>query len=188
MIRWYGENLKKYFIKRMFTVAVCPTDAKIIERDSIEMAENHSPRILIWHIGKAFEQWINEKCCNDGDLICAQAVRNASFKRLKLYRERKRAVEKLAVDMSKENLWDAIVAFAGYSFFTAKGLGFRYCVKGNEIFISRKEKSVTRSSVEVAFWRAVNMNGEIRGPKKLGVFGASYLYPIFVKLGVIRQK
>ena len=25
------------------------------------------------------------------------------------------------------------------------------------------------------------------GPKKLGVFGASYLYPVFVRLGVIKK-
>lgn len=27
----------------------------------------------------------------------------------------------------------------------------------------------------------------VEGPKKLGVFGASYLYPVFVRLGVIKK-
>ena len=28
----------------------------------------------------------------------------------------------------------------------------------------------------------------VTGPKKLGIFGASYLYPIFMELGIIRGK
>jgi hypothetical protein len=39
-----------------------------------------------------------------------------------------------------------------------------------------------------AYKRVVELDGEVKGPKTLGTFGASYLYPIFVKMGVIRME
>ena len=101
--------------------------------------------------------------------------------REKLYRERKKAVAEMAEEPSADNLWNAIVAFQGYPFKTSKGLSFTYKVKGGELFFTRKEKSITRSTVDIAFQKAT-------GPKKLGVFGASYLYPVFVRLGVINKR
>ena len=53
------------------------------------------------------------------------------------------------------------------------------------MFIDRKEKSITKSSVLLAFQNLVKQGGIISGPKKLGTFGASYLYPIFMGLGWI---
>ena len=85
-------------------------------------------------------------------------------------------------------LWDTLLVFADYPFKTTKGLRYYYSVKGNELFISRKEKSVTRASVNMAFETAVRLQeegAEITGPKMLGCFGASYLYPIFIRIGVI---
>ena len=40
-----------------------------------------------------------------------------------------------------------------------------------------------------AGYRAVELmkeTGSVTGPKQLGTFGASYLYPVFVRIGVIR--
>lgn len=71
------------------------------------------------------------------------------------------------------------------SFITVKGLRFRYGVNENEIHINRKKKSITRISVKVALKVVLEKNGNISGPKKLGVFGASYLYPIFLRFGLI---
>lgn len=48
-------------------------------------------------------------------------------------------------------------------------------------------KSITRATVELAYQKALEMGGIVEGPKKLGVFGASYLYPVFVRLGVIKK-
>ena len=31
------------------------------------------------------------------------------------------------------------------------------------------------------------LNGVVSGPKKLGVFGASYIYPILMEIGVIQS-
>ena len=93
----------------------------------------------------------------------------------------------MEAEMNCEELWEAITAFQGHPFTTAKGLRFSYTVRGGELFFTRKEKSITRATVELAYKRAVEMGGIVTGPKKLGVFGASYLFPVFIRLGVIRE-
>lgn len=117
--------------------------------------------------------------------------------RLRKYRSRKASVQQLAsaiedgdLDNIKETLWNALVVFEGYPFKTAKGLRYSYTMKGNELFFSRKEKSVTRASVFIALETAIDLQQKevwITGPKLLRCFGASYLYPVFQRLGVIRD-
>ena len=53
---------------------------------------------------------------------------------------------------------------------------FFYIIKGNEMFVTRKDKSITRASVMAAFGKALELGRVVTGPKKLGTFGASYLY------------
>lgn len=101
-------------------------------------------------------------------------------------------------------LWRCVVIFQNYPFQTSgrKGKGsveFTYTVSaegksggrhydgeavpgfGNEIWVVidgvKKEKSITRSSVDLAFQKY--LAGGVSGPKQLGVFGASYLLPMF---------
>lgn len=106
--------------------------------------------------------------------------------RQRLYKCRKAAVERLKNEPGEDNLWAAIVVFSKYPFQTSKGLQFTYTVKGNEIFFSRREKSISKATVNVAYKNAVSLGGVVSGPKKLGTFGASYLYPVFVRLGIIQ--
>ena len=110
-------------------------------------------------------------------------------------------------------LWKAVVAFQGYPFTTSgrgnrPGVKFTYEVShnissggrhyagesldgyGNEMWIIalpdkvRKEKSISRSTVDLALRTA--LENEIKGPKALGIPGAgSYLYPMFIRFGVI---
>lgn len=57
--------------------------------------------------------------------------------------------------------------------------------------IDRKEKTITRNTVLVAYENAVELmdtEGCVSGPKKLGCFGASYLYPVFLELGICRKE
>lgn len=108
--------------------------------------------------------------------------------RERLCRDRKQAVTALAAEPTCERLWNAIVLFEGYPFKTSKGLSYTYGVKGGELFFSRKEKSITRATVSIAFQKALELGAGATGPKKLGVFGASYLYPVFLRLGVIPGK
>lgn len=63
---------------------------------------------------------------------------------------------------------------------------------GNELWITtipsgeKKRKSISRSTVDRAFQTAMEMEGCVKGPKALNVPGAgSYLYPIFLRIGVI---
>lgn len=112
--------------------------------------------------------------------------------RRELSREQEKAIENLKTEKTSERLWEALCAFQGYPFWTARGLSFTYQMKanrkgrpGNEIVFSRKEKSVTRATVEIAYRRALELDGAVAGPKKLGCFGASYLYPVLQSLGVI---
>lgn len=68
---------------------------------------------------------------------------------------------------------------------------------GNEMWIItlpdkvRKEKSISRSTVDLALRTALTVQaqeGFVSGPKKLNVPGAgSYLYPMFVRFGVINS-
>lgn len=60
-----------------------------------------------------------------------------------------------------------------------------------ELVIDRKEKTITRNMVLLAYEKALELmetEGYVSGPKKLGVFGASYLYPVFLELGICRRK
>lgn len=113
-------------------------------------------------------------------------------------------------------LWKTVVAFQSYPFTTSgrgsrEGVKFTYEVSksttgggrryegeqvegyGNEIFIRRAgeagvdgKKSISRSTVDLALRTALEK--EIKGPKALGIPGAgSYLYPLFVRFGVIEK-
>ena len=86
----------------------------------------------------------------------------------------------------ENELWEKLKENENRVWHTSRGLEFRYKVVGNEMFVERKEKSVTRSTVNIAFAKAKEL-GTVTGPKKLGVFGASYLYPVFLELGICRN-
>ena len=106
-------------------------------------------------------------------------------------------------------LWRCVIIFEGYPFSTLgrgarSGVEYTYQVShtpsaggqhydgysipgyGNEIWLTvngeKKERSISRSSVELGFQKYLEVlekEGTVSGPKKLGVFGASYLLPLF---------
>ena len=108
-----------------------------------------------------------------------------------------------------EALWKTVIVFSGYPFTTSgrgtsPGVEYTYQVSrkggsggrhysghsipgyGNEIWLNvngeKKERSISRSSVELGFQKYLEVleeEGTVSGPKKLGVFGASYLLPLF---------
>ncbi len=83
------------------------------------------------------------------------------------------------------DFWRRFCELAGEKITTLRGLDFSFEIKGNEIFFDRKEKSVTLATVIKAYRKAMELNAlgiEITGPKQLGVFGASYLYPIIMRI------
>lgn len=97
-----------------------------------------------------------------------------------------------------EFIWRLMLAHAGEMFTTARGLPFTYHQKVSrageplgELVIDRKEKTITRNTVLLAYERALELmasEGCVSGPKKLGVFGASYLYPVFLSLGICKKE
>ena len=121
---------------------------------------------------------------------------SANAERIRLYRERKQKCEEFRSSLpalagqsrqeQEDTLWSMLLYLQGCVFLTAKGLKFTYKIKGGERFVNRKSKSITQATVFMAFRKAMELGGTVAGPKKLGTFGASYLYPIFVRLGVIR--
>ncbi len=88
-------------------------------------------------------------------------------------------------DPSADALWKTLELLQDETFYTAKGLPFTYAIRGGELFVSRREKSITRATVELAFQKALDLGPEATGPKKLGCFGASYLYPLFLRMGIL---
>lgn len=128
-----------------------------------------------------------------GNYNLPDSTLNAERKRV--FRKRIRVCERLGQEIdspdAEKYLWDAIMAYADYPFLTEKGLSMKYTVRGGEIFFNRKEKSVTRASVMKAFHRARQLQHEkgfVSGPKELGTFGASYIYPVFLRIGVCSKK
>lgn len=118
---------------------------------------------------------------------------SANANRLRIYRKRKEAQQLFCAraedgTLTEDQIWDTLAAFAGYPFYTSKGLKLTYTVKGYELFVDRKEKSITRATVLLFVERVRQMQasgGFITGPKQVGTFGASYLFPIFRKIGLI---
>ncbi len=114
--------------------------------------------------------------------------------RIRLYRVRQAAVKKLQETLEQgdrktveRQLWDTIVVFENYPFMTSRKLRFHYTVKGGELFVDRKEKSksITKSSVMLALESVLDQGRTITGPKKIGTFGASYVYAMFRRFGII---
>lgn len=105
--------------------------------------------------------------------------------RQKQYRVRKRNNDRTDAE-KEEKLWQELIYLQGCLFTTSKGLDFTYKIHGGEMFVDRKEKSITRATVMKAYGKVVELDGVVKGPKTLETFGASYLYPIFVKMGLIK--
>jgi len=74
-------------------------------------------------------------------------------------------------------LWEKIKVQENKVFHTAKGLEFKIEIRGNELFVDRRSKSITRASVNIAYKKWTE--DKTCGPKALGVFGASYLWAVF---------
>lgn len=116
---------------------------------------------------------------------------SANADRCELYRKRKAAVEEI---IDSDTLWDALLLFQGYKFYTVTGLQFSYEIrKGRsgeytkELWIDRRgeSKSLTMSTVWKTYENSRNA-GIVDRSKALGdLRGVSYIYPIFFRFGLI---
>ena len=88
--------------------------------------------------------------------------------------------------LSTEAVWPLLEKHQNTVFHTAKGLEFTYILKGGEMFVDRRSKSITKATVEKAYEKIKEDNGQtIHGPKKLSVFGAPYIWAVFAGLGLV---
>lgn len=153
---------------------------------------------------------------NEPSLCADQNVRYR--KRKSAIQQLHAAISTGTVEEQRLSLWKAICLFQDYPFMTTgrgkekKGaVKFKYTVSapgsaggrhydgptvagfGNEIWIStggeQKKKSISRSTVDLAFRNALEEQGRegfVSGPRKLGVPGArSNLYAIFLRFVII---
>jgi hypothetical protein len=130
-------------------------------------------------------------------------------KRYRATKKLKTAVDTGSIEKISAALWQCVCIFSGYPFTTSgrgsrSGVEYTYKVSrkggsggrhydgksipgyGNEIWLTvdgeKREKSISRSTVEMGFQKYLEVHekeGTVTGPKKLGVFGASYLLPLF---------
>ena len=130
-------------------------------------------------------------------------------RRYRATKKLKVAVDTGSIEKISAALWRCVIVFEGYPFSTSgrgsrSGVEYTYQVSrrgsaggrhyagdsmqgyGNELWVvidgEKKEKSISRSTVELGFQKYLELlktEGAVSGPKKLGVFGASYLLPLF---------
>lgn len=87
---------------------------------------------------------------------------------------------------TEEKLWESIISRQGELFYTAKKLPFTYEIRGGEMFVDRRSKSITKATIMKAYLRIrEDTDHLIRGPKKLNCFGAPYVWAIFMALGIV---
>lgn len=125
---------------------------------------------------------------------CDRDQISVGAERLRRMRQRQKAVEALQSSHDEQHLWKCIVAFQGYRFKTISGLPFSYKIKigrnrelTKELWIDRREssKSLTWSSVLLAFEKTAG-KPLVDRPKALGdIRGVSYIYGIFWRFGLI---
>lgn len=84
-----------------------------------------------------------------------------------------------------DEFWELLIRHEGEIFHTVKGLEFQYRIAGGELFVSRKAKSITKATVEKALAKVHAAPETVTGPKSLGVFGAPYIWALFMELGVV---
>ena len=179
-------------------------------RDGEEYYSNaNSKLVLTLHTeGKSVDEIMSIIGLNRTSVCCylpySKGLYNAKelsldAERIRRYRRRQELcagfmeeIKHLDESQAEGYLWEMLSELEGCIFHTlghkgSKGLAYRYKMKDGEMFIDRKEKSVTRSTVMLSFHRAMELqdhNGFVSGPKQLGTFGASYLYPIYLRLGI----
>ena len=87
--------------------------------------------------------------------------------------------------MTKDLLWQLIVAHQNETFYTLKKLPFTYTVKGGEIFVDRRSKSITKATLEQALDKLEKDPDRITGPKSMNVFVAPYIWAIFKTFSIV---
>ena len=148
-----------------------------------------SSNTLIEQIFSSIEELI------DGKLVCGAGGGGFLQVILKKGVTRQQVEERLnevfmgeSIEILEETLWNTIKVFSGYFFETSEGERFCYSVSGDEILISKSKESITRVDVNLAVEEILELNGVVESLQNMKVPGAGYLYPVFLRFGLIRRK
>ena len=87
-------------------------------------------------------------------------------------------------NISIDSVWQLLTEHQGETFYTMKKLPFTYVVKGGELFVDRRSKSITKATFEQAL-NKLRENPLITGPKSLNVFGAPYVWALFKAFQIV---
>lgn len=87
--------------------------------------------------------------------------------------------------MTIDTLWKLLEEHQNETFYTMKKLPFTYTVKGGELFVDRRSKSITRATFEQSLDKLSKNPGKITGPKSLNVFGAPYVWAILKAFEIV---
>jgi len=85
-------------------------------------------------------------------------------------------------EITIDELWELLKTHQNEEFFTAKKLPFTYVIRGGEMFVNRRSKSITKSTFGRALEKLKADPENIKGPKALNVFGAPYIFAILKKI------
>lgn len=85
--------------------------------------------------------------------------------------------------------WNTIFAQQGEIFTTAgrgsrPGKIFTYEIRGAEMFVSSRSKSITRATILYAYRKVKGME-KVPGPKAIRVYGDIYIFAVFKIIGMI---
>lgn len=89
------------------------------------------------------------------------------------------------VDITIDALWQLLSEHQNETFYTMKKLPFTYNVKGGEIFVDRRSKSITKATFGQALDKLKVNPEQIKGPKSLNVFGAPYVWAILKTFEIV---
>ncbi len=93
-----------------------------------------------------------------------------------------RQLDGAILSLSGDELWELLEQHQGEAFYTAKGLPFTYEIRGGEMFVDRRSKSITKATFQRALERVKENPEKVTGPKSLNVFGAPYVFALLWKL------
>lgn len=86
-----------------------------------------------------------------------------------------------------DEVWKLLEQHQGETFYTAKKLPFTYEIRGGEMFVDRRSKSITKATFERALERVKEEPEKVTGPKSLNVFGAPYIFALLLGLSKIER-
>ena len=93
-----------------------------------------------------------------------------------------RQLGEAVLSRSGDELWKLLEYHQGETFYTAKGLPFAYEIRGGEMFVDRRSKSITKATFQRALERVKENPEKVTGPKSLNVFGAPYIFALLLSL------